>query len=125
MAEQAWTPSQGQRDNWVTVAVTALAPGWRIVHRRDDGAVEVHPIPAVLVQELRSTSHLRASMKQNTDTVGTADTQDDYEPPPYVTRVVVARLREGVELTPDNGNTVIGVVGPGEDLAAWFPTGPS
>jgi hypothetical protein len=118
-------PTQARRDNWVTVAVTALGPGWRRVHRLADGTVEVHPIPAVLLQELRSTTHLRASTKPDTGGVEKDDTQDDHEPPPYGTRVVVAQLDERLELIPAVGDDLLGVAGPAEDVAVRFPAKPS
>jgi hypothetical protein len=42
-------------DEWETVAVTALPPGWRNVYRGRDGSPVVAEAPAILLQERRRT----------------------------------------------------------------------
>jgi hypothetical protein len=45
-------------DNWTTIAVTALPPGWITISRYDDGTVEVLPCPALLLQECISRTEV-------------------------------------------------------------------
>jgi hypothetical protein len=55
--------ARSHRRNWTTIAVTPCPPGWGIVYdirgiRDDDDTAdyEIRPCPAILLQELRTTS---------------------------------------------------------------------
>lgn len=69
-------------EQWWTVQVTALPPGW---YNRYDGDTEDDPCPAVLLQEHRSSDHY-----EDTDGSGTVRRRREYHEPPFETRVVFA-----------------------------------
>jgi hypothetical protein len=86
--------ARSHRRNWTTIAVTPCPPGWGIVYdirgiRDDDDTAdyEIRPCPAILLQELRTTSvYVTAEGEVETIT----------HEPPYDTRAVFADHEDGV-----------------------------
>lgn len=108
-------------DIWRTVAVTALPPGWRAVHRGPKG-LKVLPVAAVLLQELRSRS-ITTRTFDDPDRA-TEDVSTQAQELPYDTRVIVSRISAGGELIPDDEDTLIGVLSPDEDVSVLLPIVP-
>jgi hypothetical protein len=76
---------------WETVAVAALAPGWRNVFKVEGTEPAVVACPAVLIQELRVVDHCTDT--PNSDPGGPAfrlTVRPEHKEPPYETRVVFA-----------------------------------
>ena len=88
-------------------------PGWRIVYDvrgiRDDGdAAEdtIRPCPAILLQELRTTSAY-IDAESEVETI--------KHEPPYETRAVFADHEDGVLHSVDEVSNFVRALGPGED----------
>ena len=94
--------------HWITVAVTALPPGWRNRFRDDDGSIHSSDCPALLVQEHRMTTYCWDEPPRG------EHTEDEREQPPYATRVVFADNDAGELTAAKEIDNYIGTVGPGE-----------
>jgi hypothetical protein len=108
--------ARSHRRNWTTIAVTPCPPGWGIVYdirgirgiRDDDDTAdyEIRPCPAILLQELRTTSvYVTAEGEVETIT----------HEPPYDTRAVFADQEDGVLRPVDEVSNFVRALGPGED----------
>jgi hypothetical protein len=111
--------ARSHRRNWTTIAVTPCPPGWGIVYdirdirdisdiRDDDDTAdyEIRPCPAILLQELRTTSvYVTAEGEVETIT----------HEPPYDTRAVFADHEDGVLRPVDEVSNFVRALGPGED----------
>ena len=111
--------ARSHRRNWTTVAVTTCPPGWGIVYdirdirdisdiRDDDETAdyEIRRCPAILLQELRTTSvYVTAEGEVETIT----------HEPPYDTRAVFADQEGGVLRPVDEVSNFVRALGPGED----------
>lgn len=98
-----------QVEDWETVTVTALPPGWRNQYKQDDGSIEANDSPALLLQELRMITYA-----WDADPPRLVHTEDRHERAPYRTRVVFANHDNGeLDAAPEISNYV-GTVGPGE-----------
>lgn len=121
MPDTPATPHFEVVDDWETVAVTPMTPGW-VIRVRDDtcpGGPTVHlwPCPALLTQRLRTSNYYedipdptRPSGYRLTETV-------EHHPEPYQVRVIAAHV-DGCELIPAEGENFTGLWGPGELDAA-------
>jgi hypothetical protein len=111
--------ARSHRRNWTTVAVIPCPPGWRIVydirdfhdfhdfHDDDDAAdYTIRPCPAILLQELRTTSAY---------IVAESEVETIKHEPPYETRAVFADHEDGVLRPVDEVNNFVRALGPGED----------
>lgn len=97
---------------WTTIAVEALPTGWRNVYE-DDGVQVPTPCPALLMQELRTTTH--AWDHKRDDGTYELRTRDTHHELPYEVRVVFAD-HDGATLTPaDDVGNYVKTIGPGED----------
>lgn len=74
-------------EEWQTVAVAPLPPGWRNVYRDDDATTHTHACPAVLLQELRAIRHIWDVPEEGRYAI--REKTWDMEPP-YETRAVFA-----------------------------------
>jgi hypothetical protein len=103
-------------EHWETIAVTALPPGWRNVFDFDDGTMIESPCPAVLLQELRSTSRCEDVPQPD----GTLSVQSDRQrhEPPYEMRVVFATFDAGVLHPVDELDNYLDTLAPTEPGAA-------
>lgn len=101
-------------DNWTTVAVTALPPGWRNVYRLDDGSVVTDQCPAILLQEHRSRT-LCTDVPTGDGKYDVHRREEELDPP-YETRAVYATDDEcgGLDPAMDVSNYA-GVAAPSED----------
>lgn len=108
--------TRSHRRNWTTVAVIPCPPGWRIVYdtrnihgiRDDHDAADytIRPCPAILLQELRTTSAY---------TVAESEVETIKHEPPYETRAVLADHEGGVLHPVDEVGNFVRALGPGED----------
>src|SRR5215213_4116383 len=105
--------ARSHRLNWTTVAVIPCPPGWRIVydihdsHDDDDTAGNrIRPCPAILLQELRTTSVY---------IVDQSEVETIKHEPPYDTRAVFADHEDGVLHPVDESSNFVRALGPGED----------
>jgi hypothetical protein len=102
--------ARSHRRNWTTVAVIPCPAGWRIVYdiRDDDDAADytIRPCPAILLQELRTTSAY---------IVAEREVETIKHEPPYETRAVFADHEDGVLHPVDEVNNFVRALGPGED----------
>jgi hypothetical protein len=105
--------ARSHRRNWTTVAVIPCPPGWRIVYdirdlRDDDDAADytIRPCPAILLQELRTTSAY---------IVAESEVETIKHEPPYETRAVFADHEDGVLRPVDEVSNFVRALGPGED----------
>jgi hypothetical protein len=105
--------ARSHRRNWTTVAVIPCPPGWRIVYdirdtRDDDDAADytIRPCPAILLQELRTTSAY---------IVAESEVETIKHEPPYETRAVFADQEDGVLHPVDEVSNFVRALGPGED----------
>jgi hypothetical protein len=105
--------ARSHRRNWTTVAVIPCPPGWRIVYdirdiRDDDDAADytIRPCPAILLQELRTTSAY---------IVAEGEVETIKHEPPYETRAVFADHEDGVLRPVDEVSNFVRALGPGED----------
>jgi hypothetical protein len=105
--------ARSHRRNWTTVAVIPCPPGWRIVYdirdlRDDDDAADytIRPCPAILLQELRTTSAY---------IVAESEVETIKHEPPYETRAVFADHEDGVLHPVDEVSNFVRALGPGED----------
>jgi hypothetical protein len=105
--------ARSHRRNWTTVAVMPCPPGWRIVYDicdigDDDDAADytIRPCPAILLQELRTTSAY---------IVAESEVETIKHEPPYETRAVFADHEDGVLRPVDEVSNFVCALGPGED----------
>ena len=105
--------ARSHRRNWTTIAVTTCPPGWGIVYdirgiRDDDDTAdyEIRPCPAILLQELRTTSAY---------IVAESEVETIKHEPPYETRAVFADHEDGVLHPVDEVSNFVRALGPGED----------
>jgi hypothetical protein len=105
--------ARSHRRNWTTIAVTPCPPGWGIVYdirgiRDDDDTAdyEIRPCPAILLQELRTTS-VYVTAEGEVETI----THES----PYDTRAVFADHEDGVLRPVDEVSNFVRALGPGED----------
>lgn len=105
-------PGYRRIENWTTVAVTALPPGWRNVYVLDDGTVTSYACPAMLLQENRADSE---SWEIQTPTGPSRACRKIELEPPYDTRVVYAEDEDGWIDAANNTGNYAGTVGPTED----------
>ena len=108
--------ARSHRRNWTTVAVIPCPPGWCIVYdirdirdiRDDDDAADytIRPCPAILLQELRTTSAY---------IVAESEVETIKHEPPYETRAVFADHEDGVLHPVDEVTNFVRALGPGED----------
>jgi len=106
-------------EEYVTVAVTALPPGWRVAIRCTDNSIFEQPCPALLLQELRAT------VQYWDDVSGAAPRRRTATYPclePYDTRVVPALydLTDGRMEDPDACGGVLGLLAPGQEIPEWM-----
>jgi hypothetical protein len=106
-------------DEWETVAVTALPPGWRNVYRGRDGTPVVSEAPALLLQELRGT--VTALERIGPDGRPAVSTTEQPCEAPYETQVVVADLEEGHLVCASDTSNYVLTVGPGEPVPEVLP----
>jgi len=99
-------------ENWVTVSITPLHPGWRNVYREPDGSFRTNPCPALLLQEFRSRTEYREAGGRRTHR------QDDMKSP-YDTRVIFADHDHGELNAAIEISDYLGSVGPDEDPAKY------
>ena len=104
--------ARSHRRNWTTIAVTPCPPGWGIVYdirgiRDDDDTAdyEIRPCPAILLQELRTTS-VYVTAEGEVETI----THES----PYDTRAVFADHEDGVLRPVDEVSNFVRALGPGE-----------
>jgi len=97
---------------WTTIAVTPCPPGWGIVYdirgiRDDDDTAdyEIRPCPAILLQELRTTS-VYVTAEGEVETITHVS--------PYDTRAVFADHEDGVLRPVDEVSNFVRALGPGE-----------
>lgn len=113
--ERTWTV-----ENWSTVAVAVLPPGWRNVYRGCNGeSPSAEPCPALLLQELRETVHYRDVRPSECFSVPfRPEKTTERHQAPYRTRVVFAdRGNCGCLIAAgDWSEGYRGTVGPEEDL---------
>src|SRR3954470_6661838 len=102
--------ARSHRRNWTTIAVTPCPPGWGIVYdirgiRDDDDTAdyEIRPCPAILLQELRTTS-VYVTTEGEVETI--------THEPPYDTRVVFADHEDGVLRPVDEVSNFVRALGP-------------
>jgi hypothetical protein len=105
--------ARSHRRNWTTIAVTPCPPGWGIVYdirgiRDDDDTAdyEIRPCPAILLQELRTTS-VYVTAEGEVETI----THES----PYDTRAVFADHEDGVLRPVDEVSNFVRALGPGEN----------
>lgn len=81
-------------ENWETVAVTALPPGWRNVYRDDNGGLFTDHCPALLLQEHRSDTECWDE-PQGDGQPARFSKREKARESPYQTRVVFAADQGG------------------------------
>jgi hypothetical protein len=69
-----------ERENWKTVAVTPLAPGWLNAFDNGDGSLTVYPAPALLLQECTTTRSLAEDLNPPTRVVFACITDHGLQP---------------------------------------------
>jgi len=112
--------ARSHRRNWTPVAVIPCPPGWRIVYdirdiRDDDDTADyrIRPCPAILLQELRTTSvYIVAESEVETIT----------HEPPYETRAVFADHEDGVLHPVNDVGNFVRALGPDEDNPSSHPS---
>jgi hypothetical protein len=112
--------ARSHRRNWTTVAVIPCPPGWRIVYdireiRDDDDAADytIRPCPAILLQELRTTSAY---------IVAESEVETIKHEPPYETRAVFADHEDGVLHPVNDVGNFVRALGPDEDNPSSHPS---
>ncbi|NLE79783.1 MAG: hypothetical protein GX610_09415 [Rhodococcus sp.] len=93
-------------EQWETISVTALPPGWVNVYELENegGAMLEVPCPAMLLQELRSVSHCYDELDENGNYRCDLIDEEPLEPP-YQRRVEAADMSEGwVQVASDIAN---------------------
>lgn len=106
MTEQTTSTRTRTAEQWETISVTALPPGWANAYEleTEDGATLHVPCPALLLQELRSVTHCTDTLDA-TGNVVHAQTKEEALEPPYRTRVEAGDASEGwVQIASDAGN---------------------
>lgn len=114
-------PRQWTVEHWTTVAVVGLPMGWRNVYR--DGEREepwVWPCPALLLQELRETTHGRdVPTGSSTGAPFRPEFTTEHHQPPYETQTVFAERDDfGGLCAACKASNYVTTIGPGEDHPA-------
>jgi hypothetical protein len=103
-------------EHWSTVAVTALPPGWRNAFRIEgEDSHILYPCAAILLQEHRSTEHVRYEMVADGHARAEYRNTTDHEPPYDTVAVFAYHDTLGLLKRVWDAEDYDGTIGPGEE----------